>query len=87
MLTRCVGQGVGYTDQWESVSHVHVRIENEEGTLTSYLNVGVTMDDSSLNPGICAALGAAATGLGFAGPGGAGAAAGFALASITCGAI
>jgi hypothetical protein len=87
MLTRCVGQGVGYTDQWESISHVIVRIENEDGAIVGDLNVGVTMDDSSLGSGICAALGAAATGLGFAGTGGTAAAAGFSLASIACGAI
>jgi hypothetical protein len=87
LLTQCVGQDVAYTDQWESINHVIVRIENEEGTLTSYLNVGVAMDDSSLGSGICAALGAASTGLGFAGAGGTAAAAGFSLASIACGAI
>jgi hypothetical protein len=75
------GQDVDYTDQWESISHVHVRIQNEEGNLYSYLNVGITMDDSSLGSGICASLGAAGVGVGFAN---AVAAAGFSLASVAC---
>jgi hypothetical protein len=85
MITQnAAGQGSAYTDQWESTDHVHVRIQNEDGTIVSFLNVGVAQDDASAGTGICAALGAAATGLGFVN---AAAAAGISLASIACGTL
>ena len=78
------GQDVYYTDQWESISHVHVRIANDQGNLNSYLNVGIAMDDSSLGSGICASLGAAGIGTAFVSSV---AAAGFSLASVVCGTL
>jgi hypothetical protein len=78
------GQDVDYADQWESISHVNVRIEDEEGTLKGFLNVGITMDDSSLGSGICASLGAAGITTAFVSSV---AAAGFSLASVVCGTL
>jgi hypothetical protein len=49
--------------------------------MLGFLNVGVAMDDSSLDAGICAALSAAGIGLGFVNPA---AAAGISLASVAC---
>ena len=75
---------MAYTDQRESTDHVNVRINDDDGTMIGFLNVGVAMDSSSAGSGICAALGAAATGLGFVN---AAAAAGISLSSIACGLI
>jgi len=80
----CPGQDVSYTDQWESISHVIVRIANEDDSLDSYLNVAIDMDDGEVGSGICEALSAASSGLGLVNPT---ASAGFSLASIACGAI
>lgn len=85
MLTHhTAGQGVDYADQWESTDHVHVRISGDDGNMSGYLNVGVAMDDSGADSGICTALEAVAAGAGLVH---AAAGAGVTLASIACGAL
>lgn len=52
--------------------------------MVGFLNVGVAMNDSGVGSGICAALSAAATGLGLVN---AAAGAGVTMASIVCSAL
>nr|CEG04644.1 unnamed protein product [Fusarium clavum] len=78
----CPGQGTGYTDQWESTDHVHVRINDDSGNMKGFLNVGVAMSNSDAGTGICEALGAASAGVGLVNSA---AGAGISMLSIGCG--
>jgi hypothetical protein len=78
------GQGSSTADQWKSTDHVHVRIQDDEGSLAGYLNVGVSMNDSGPGTGVCESLSAASAGIGLVN---AATGAGIGIASIICGAL